>query len=130
MIPICRGVDCHDEVKDGTEGVAAVPSIKPSSGQRWGRIPADHDVPICPGPFINNSRRGSVQRFSQFLIGDVCPHRFHILMGAVGHGIRQKSNRIGIGNQKPARIGIYAPWHFLYFFPLPQGQGSFRPTLA
>ena len=24
----------------------------------------------------------------------------------------------------------YAPWHFLYFFPLPQGQGSLRPTLA
>src|SRR3954452_4261795 len=21
-----------------------------------------------------------------------------------------------------------APWHFLYFWPLPQGQGSFRPT--
>jgi hypothetical protein len=20
------------------------------------------------------------------------------------------------------------PWHFLYFFPEPQGQGSFRPT--
>src|SRR5580704_10173758 len=23
-----------------------------------------------------------------------------------------------------------APWHFLYFFPLPQGHGSLRPTLA
>src|ERR1700683_3915883 len=23
-----------------------------------------------------------------------------------------------------------APWHFLYFLPDPQGQGSFRPTLA
>ena len=21
-----------------------------------------------------------------------------------------------------------APWHFLYFLPLPQGQGSLRPT--
>jgi hypothetical protein len=21
------------------------------------------------------------------------------------------------------------PWHFLYFFPDPQGQGSLRPTL-
>jgi hypothetical protein len=20
------------------------------------------------------------------------------------------------------------PWHFLYFFPLPHGHGSFRPT--
>jgi len=24
----------------------------------------------------------------------------------------------------------YTPWHFLYFFPLPQGQGSLRPTLS
>jgi hypothetical protein len=26
-------------------------------------------------------------------------------------------------------ISSHAPWHFLYFFPLPQGQGSLRPTL-
>src|SRR3954468_11339431 len=25
-------------------------------------------------------------------------------------------------------IAITAPWHFLYFFPLPQGHGSLRPT--
>jgi len=24
----------------------------------------------------------------------------------------------------------YAPWHFLYFLPEPQGHGSFRPTLS
>src|SRR5260370_398338 len=24
----------------------------------------------------------------------------------------------------------HAPWHFLYFFPEPQGQGSLRPTFA
>src|SRR5512140_2247710 len=23
-----------------------------------------------------------------------------------------------------------APWHFLYFFPLPHGHGSLRPTLG
>lgn len=28
------------------------------------------------------------------------------------------------------RLVLYAPWHFLYFFPLPQGQGSLRPTLS
>ena len=27
------------------------------------------------------------------------------------------------------RVG-QAPQHFLYFFPLPQGQGSFRPILG
>ena len=86
--------DCHDGLKHGKRG-SRMPSIKPSLRQRWGGIPAEHDVPIRPGPFIKNSRMGSVQRFSQFLIGDIRPHRFHILMGAIGHGIRQKSNRIG-----------------------------------
>src|SRR5690348_13027000 len=28
------------------------------------------------------------------------------------------------------RIQAAAPWHFLNFFPLPQGQGSLRPTPA
>src|SRR3546814_2852171 len=27
-------------------------------------------------------------------------------------------------------LAIYFPWQFLYFFPLPQGQGSFRPILS
>src|SRR3989338_2870135 len=25
---------------------------------------------------------------------------------------------------------VYCPWHFLYFLPLPQGQGSLRPTFG
>src|SRR5580700_4810667 len=29
-----------------------------------------------------------------------------------------------------ARVALYAPWHFLYFLPLPQGHGSLRPTLS
>ena len=33
----------------------------------------------------------------------------------------------GGGAQLAAAV---APWHFLYFFPLPHGQGSLRPTLA
>src|SRR5262245_52509114 len=33
---------------------------------------------------------------------------------------------------RPFRLSSHAaaPWHFLYFFPLPHGQGSFRPTLG
>src|SRR3989344_6746408 len=27
-----------------------------------------------------------------------------------------------------AKITDYCPWHFLYFLPEPQGQGSLRPT--
>ena len=25
---------------------------------------------------------------------------------------------------------VHCPQHFLYFLPLPQGQGAFRPTLS
>ncbi len=25
-------------------------------------------------------------------------------------------------------LSPFIPWHFLYFFPLPQGHGSFLPT--
>jgi hypothetical protein len=27
-------------------------------------------------------------------------------------------------------MALALPWHFLYFLPLPQGQGSLRPTLG
>ena len=33
-------------------------------------------------------------------------------------------------NGRRAKRLTPAPQHFLYFFPLPQGQGSFRPTLG
>src|SRR5207249_4821782 len=38
----------------------------------------------------------------------------------------------GFGKEKTDRnvCPTHAPWHFLYFFPDPQGQGSFRPTFA
>ena len=68
---------------------------KPSLGQRWGGIPSKDDVPIRPGAGIENSRWCLVQDFPQFLIGDVLPNHVHILVGPVGHGIRQKPHRIG-----------------------------------
>ena len=39
-----------------------------------------------------------------------------------------------VGLERRSSVGLviplsHAPWHFLYFFPLPQGQGSLRPTL-
>lgn len=33
-------------------------------------------------------------------------------------------------NQYTFRIAYHLPQHFLYFFPLPQGQGSFRPIFT
>src|SRR4051812_25947954 len=29
-----------------------------------------------------------------------------------------------------SRIAFHAPWHFLYFLPLPHGHGSLRPTFG
>jgi len=47
-----------------------------------------------------------------------------------------KSNFCSYNSQKMGRFGIsrlakrfHLPQHFLYFFPLPQGQGSFLPIL-
>jgi len=38
------------------------------------------------------------------------------------------------GRSGPSRwiafVAFVAPWHFLYFFPLPQGHGWFRPGLS
>src|ERR1039458_4145722 len=37
----------------------------------------------------------------------------------------------GHAADQPCPRGSYpAPWHFLYFFPLPHGQGSLRPTFC
>ena len=41
--------------------------------------------------------------------------------------MRRISSREGI---KLGLLSAYIPWHFLYFFPLPQWQGSLRPTLS
>ena len=34
------------------------------------------------------------------------------------------------GRLRQTGVGRHCKQHFLYFFPLPQGQGSFRPTLG
>src|ERR1700704_6987527 len=34
------------------------------------------------------------------------------------------------GLLQPAQHHAPAPWHFLYFFPLPHGHGSLRPTFG
>ena len=40
---------------------------------------------------------------------------------------RTGSGRRALGGTG-GRLGAYAPWHFLYFLPLPHQQGSLRPT--
>src|ERR1700734_482913 len=42
----------------------------------------------------------------------------------------EKRHYCGTAFRGPADRQFYAPWHFLYFLPLPQGQGSLRPTLS
>lgn len=42
------------------------------------------------------------------------------------------SDRLSCPHFQPTANRPYAaaPWHFLYFFPLPQGHGSFRPIVS
>src|SRR6266516_290994 len=50
-----------------------------------------------------------------------------ILRGSPAHA-RHASTGQKPGTRKAGPYLAYAPWHFLYFLPLPQGQGSLRPT--
>src|ERR1700739_2184786 len=34
------------------------------------------------------------------------------------------------GQGRPSLHQLYAPWHFLYFLPEPQGEGVLRPTFS
>src|SRR5215203_3380234 len=62
----------------------------------------------------------------------VSRHEKHIVEGECGREIgddvhgAQLQDRRGISGFHQAAT----PWHFLYFFPLPHGQGSFRPTFG
>ena len=38
--------------------------------------------------------------------------------------------RPGVAHAGGANRYAAAPWHFLYFFSLPQGHGSLRPTFG
>src|SRR5687767_15578824 len=44
-------------------------------------------------------------------------------MGSIGHAACALPD-------DPPHGHAAVPWHFLYFFPEPHGQGSLRPTLA
>ena len=48
--------------------------------------------------------------------------------------LQKRPTDVGLIAWRPARRGriasVHAPWHFLYFFPLPHGHGSLRPTFG
>src|SRR6185295_2084588 len=50
-----------------------------------------------------------------------------------GSGRRQIHGLL-LMRKRPTDVGLSshaaAPWHFLYFFPLPHGHGSFLPTFG
>ena len=52
--------------------------------------------------------------------GQICPASHHLTL-LVSVSRTQKAGQI---------FPAYEPWHFLYFFPLPQGHGSLRPVFC
>src|SRR5205085_12116310 len=57
---------------------------------------------------------------------DVEPLAFGAVVDADAAGGRRRA----LGNGRDAAAYASFPWHSLNFLPLPQGHGSFRPTLG
>src|SRR5450759_772478 len=53
--------------------------------------------------------------------GRTCPAPHHLTLLFSINQVRKTGHDVRF---------TYAPWHFLYFFPLPQGQGSLRPVFC
>src|SRR5690349_13953437 len=49
---------------------------------------------------------------------------------ALSHRKQREVKNKGGPQSALSRYAALMPWHFLYFLPEPQGQGSLRPTLA
>src|SRR5215831_6957773 len=54
----------------------------------------------------------------------------HLLQPEPPREIFQESSRSPSAEVATPSFHYYAPWHFLYFFPDPHGQGSLRPTFS
>ena len=62
---------------------------------------------------------------------DVVVVGLRVVRGEVHCGTSVPRGALGIlGRQDLEVTYATAPWHFLYFLPLPQGQGALRPTLS
>lgn len=61
-----------------------------------------------------------------------CPHGFRHLRRTIPPPKRKRRGRKASlhPRREIRRQSIYLPQHFLNFLPLPQGQGSLRPTLG
>lgn len=81
--------------------------------------PVHHDVQH-PGQFQGRRKRlGRVEKKGE-LFG---------FLAELGTQRSVLTLQAGEGGAAPAgREAFQTPWHFLYFFPLPHGHGSFRPT--
>src|ERR1700692_746117 len=78
----------------------------------WAATVAGAATPFCQSPIVSGSMAARVtpaaRRTRNNLFMRHLYRRRHCLFGTP----------------------VQAPWHFLYFLPLPQGQGSFRPTFG
>ena len=80
---------------------------------------------LKPAPMLLQDARYSLQQDVDFRT-KAAPPRY-------GNGRRKSAEAIErrrASPQRPHHQLTDAPWHFLYFFPLPHGHGSLRPTFA
>ena len=53
-----------------------------------------------------------------------------IFLQSPTQSFKEQSAYADIASRRTASFQLSLPQHFLYFFPLPQGQGSFRPIFV
>ncbi|MCG4881078.1 hypothetical protein NE636_15170 [Bacteroides thetaiotaomicron] len=55
---------------------------------------------------------------------------FRLFIYSMAGSIKEQSTYTDIASLRTVPFQLSLPQHFLYFFPLPQGQGSFRPIFV
>ena len=97
----------------------------PANAQRVHGI-SDQDVAECP-PFKEIAEEVESILVDSWIVG----HNVRFDTGVIAMELQQADCSVVLRSWRRCRSSSYdlPSQHFLYFFPLPQGQGSLRPTL-
>ena len=109
-----------------TTGAACTRLVVNAAGRRRGPVGDDQRRRrACRSPSARSARRRSGSRARE---RRRCTRSFIAQPSASGASQEQADSMLLPPDSLTPRA--HAPWHFLYFLPLPHGQGSLRPTFV